>query len=207
MMILENVDMMRVFLLSPAKSNGRRAALLMSRGATFELARQLQAGAATLGDVFAFCSGLYFRGKLAYARRFAQSPAAIQIITPSRGLLSPDTLVGIDEMNEFSAVSVETTEARFTGPLHQHATAIKSAGPCQAVLLGSIASNRYVGTLLPIFAEQLLFPIEFVGRGDMSRGGLMLRCVKASHELDYVPVTDAVRTGRRPPKLSPEAAR
>jgi hypothetical protein len=62
--------MKRIFFLSPAHSGGKRAAMLTRPGATFELARQVQIGAASLGDVFAFCSGLYFRGKLAYARRF-----------------------------------------------------------------------------------------------------------------------------------------
>jgi hypothetical protein len=54
--------MNRVFLLSPAHSAGLRAKLLTRRGASFELARRVQIGDATLGEVFAFCSGLYFLG-------------------------------------------------------------------------------------------------------------------------------------------------
>jgi hypothetical protein len=53
--------------------------------------------------------------------------------------------------------------------------------------------------------ERLLFPAEFVGRGDMSRGGLMLRCVDQRTELSYVPVQGAMRRGARPPKLPPDA--
>ena len=89
--------MTRVFLLSPAHSGGKRAAMLTRPGANFELARQVQIGAATLGDVFTFCSGLYFRGKLTYARQFAAPPLGVPgvlLITPSRGLLRPETLVG-----------------------------------------------------------------------------------------------------------------
>jgi len=41
----------------------------------------------------------------------------------------------------------------------------------------------------------------FVGRGDMSRGGLLLRSVRYEVELDYVPVAGAVRHGPRPPRL------
>jgi hypothetical protein len=71
------------------------------------------------------------------------------------------------------------------------------------VLLGSIASPKYVDLLLPVFGEKLMFPPDFVGRGDMSRGGLMLRCVAADTELEYTPVAGAIRHGRRPPKLEP----
>jgi hypothetical protein len=71
------------------------------------------------------------------------------------------------------------------------------------VLLGSIASDKYVNVLLDIFGEALLFPREFVGRGDMSRGGLMLRQVEDREELEYIPVAGAVRRGGRPAKLMP----
>ncbi|MGH9256065.1 MAG: hypothetical protein ACRD3C_16015, partial [Vicinamibacterales bacterium] len=77
-------------------------------------------------------------------------------------------------------------------------------GPeCEVVLLGSVASGKYVDLLVPIFGRQLLFPHLFVGRGDMSRGGLMLRSVAAGLELDYVPLEGAVRHGPRPPRLEP----
>ena len=60
-----------------------------------------------------------------------------------------------------------------------------------------------VEALLSVFGERLTFPLDFVGRGDMSRGGLLLRCVRAERELTYVPVSGAVRHGPRPPKLTP----
>ena len=72
------------------------------------------------------------------------------------------------------------------------------------VLLGSIASDKYVDVLLASFGERLWFPQEFVGRGDMSRGGLLLRCVASAAELTYIRVAGAVRTGQRPPRLKPQ---
>jgi hypothetical protein len=71
------------------------------------------------------------------------------------------------------------------------------------VLLGSVASSKYVEPLLEIFGASLVFPQDFVGRGDMSRGGLMLRCAQAGLELNYSLVGSTVRRGCKPPKLSP----
>ncbi|HEV8347452.1 MAG TPA: hypothetical protein VGQ16_12805, partial [Vicinamibacterales bacterium] len=73
----------------------------------------------------------------------------------------------------------------------------------EVVLLGSIASRKYVDVLLEIFGDRLRFPVEFVGRGDMSRGGLLLRMAAAGMELEYGPVAGAVLHGARPPKLPP----
>ena len=78
---------------------------------------------------------------------------------------------------------------------------------CQIVLLGSIATPKYVDPLLEIFGERLFFPAEFAGRGDMSRGGLMLRCVSAGVQLTYVPLASAARHGPKPPKLAALARR
>ena len=195
---------MKVFVLSPARAGGRRAQLLTRPEATFQLARQLQIGAAALGDVFAFCSGLYFRGKLTYAQRFAHpvaGVAGVQIITPSRGLLSADTHVGSAELHEFSTVDVGANEPRFTEPLLR-SVEILAAASCEVVLLGSVATGKYVDCLLPVLGNRLLFPSTFVGRGDMSRGGLLLRSAARSEELDYLPVSGAIRRGPRAAKLS-----
>ena len=195
----------RVFILSPARAGGRRAQLLTRSEATFELARQVRIGDAVLGDVFTFCSGLYFRGKLAYARRFAQPTegiAGVQIITPSRGLLSADVRVGSAELQEFATVAIDSHEPRFTEPLLRSAEMLAAVMCCEVVLLGSVATGKYVDCLLPILGRQLLFPSEFVGRGDMSRGGLLLRCAARNEELNYVPLSGAIRRGRRAVKLS-----
>jgi hypothetical protein len=74
---------------------------------------------------------------------------------------------------------------------------------CEVVLLGSIATGKYVDVLLENFQQRLRFPADFVGRGDMSRGGLLLRCAVDKTELTYISVAGAIRRGVRPPKLTP----
>ena len=188
--------------------------MVRSERASFALARQLRsADGAMLGDVFSFVSGLYFRGKLAYARRFARPPdpadpvtaGGVLVITPSAGLRAADTRVTVDSLTAFAGVDVDAANRAYRAPLERAARAVLAAvGPeCEVVLLGSVASGKYVDLLLPIFGERLMFPIHFVGRGDMSRGGLMLRCVTAGLELEYVPIAGAMRHGQRPPKLEP----
>lgn len=186
----------------------------MSEAAKFALAQQLRTSeGATLGDVFSFVSGLYFRGKLAYARRFSAPPdpgdpivaGGVLVITPNAGLRAADVFVTARSLRAFAGEPIDIDNPRYRRPLERSAHSLaESIGPdCDVVLLGSIASGKYVEVLLPIFAERLLFPSSFVGRGDMSRGGLMLRCVDSGLELDYVPIAGAVRQGKRPPKLTP----
>jgi hypothetical protein len=204
----------RVFLLSPANCGGIRAQMMLSTNARFALARQLQSAAgAPLGDVFSFVSGLYFRGKLAYARRFARPPDAegpvtaggVLVITSNAGLRSADTPVTIDSFRAFATGDIDLRNASYRVPLERSANALREAvgSDCEVVLLGSVASGKYVDLLMPIFGERLMFPPDFVGRGDMSRGGLMLRCVLAEFELPYLPLAGAIRHGQRPPKLQP----
>src|SRR2546426_247399 len=81
------------------------------------------------------------------------------------------------------------------------ASEFQQTGAPEAVLLGSIATGKYADLLLDILGDRLLFPPSFVGRGDMSRGGLLLRCVRAGMELPYAPLQGAIRHGPRPPKL------
>jgi hypothetical protein len=192
--------MARVFLLSPANCGGERAQLLFSTRAAFPLARQLRtADGAPLGDVMSFVSGLYFRGKLAYADAFGIP----LVITTDAGLRPADTPVTLSMLRASARVDIDAANPRYRRPLEQSARAVASLlKPDDTVtLLGSIASDKYVGVLLDIFGERLTFPIDFVGRGDMSRGGLLLRCVRAGRELDYVPVAGAIRHGVRPPRL------
>jgi len=186
----------------------------MSERASFDLAVRLRAEeGAPIGEVFSFMSGLYFRGKLAYARAFARpvdpasdvSGCGAFIITPSAGLRTPETLITLAGIRAFAKVDVAVNNPGYRKPLERSARVlVGEVGPdCDVVLLGSIASPKYVDVLLDIFGERLLFPAEFVGRGDMSRGGLMLRCVSAGEELRYIPITGAVRHGQRPPRLQP----
>ena len=204
----------RIFLLSPANCGGIRAKRVVSDAAQFPLAEQLRTSAgASLGEVFSFVSGLYFRGKLAYARRFTCPPdptdrvvaGGILVITPNAGLRAADVAVTRESIRAFAGEPIDLTNDRYRRPLEQGARALgASIGPdCDVVLLGSIASGKYVEVLLPIFGERLLFPPSFIGRGDMSRGGLMLRCAASGEELDYIPVGGAIRQGKRPPRLDP----
>ncbi len=194
-----------VFLLSPAYCGGRRANILLRDGASSSLALRLRGEDLTLGEAFAFFSGLYFRGKLTYARAFGRaSDAPVLVITPTRGLQPPETIVTLELLREFAGVDVSTDDARYRVPLERDVAALAARLPRDArvVLLGSIATGKYVDTLLDVFGERLLFPETFVGRGDMSRGGLMLRAARSGEELAYCPVAGAKRHGARPPKLS-----
>jgi hypothetical protein len=151
-------------------------------------------------------SGLYFRGKLAYARAFGRrdgGPAAL-VITPTRGLLAPDLPVTRPLLSEFAALDVAAHDPRYVEPLVADARALAGALPDQArvVLLGSIATSKYLEVLAGAFGERLQFPAAFIGRGDMSRGALMLRSAASGLELDYiVAATAATRRGPRPPRL------
>ncbi len=201
----------RIFLLSPANVSGVRAKLILRENATFPLALRLRDGGLSLGESFSFISGLYFRGKLAYALAFALPPPHAQgargalVITACGGLLPAETLVTREDLYNISSASVSLSEARYRIPLERDARSLADEiGPrCEVVLLGSVATPKYVEPLLKIFGERLLFPAEFAGRGDMSRGGLMLRCVHSGVQLNYVPVATADRHGARPPKLPP----
>ena len=183
--------------------------MVLSDRAQFELARKLRSKrGAPIADVFTFLSGLYFRGKIAYANAFAR-PArrmpGIFVITPTRGLVDVTTRIGLDDLREFAAVDIHQDDPRYRTPIERDARYLASNLPIKSeiILLGSIATGKYVDVLLANFDRRLLFPADFVGRGDMSRGGLMLRCAADRQELSYIAVTGAILKGKRPPKLAP----
>lgn len=188
--------------------------MVLSPAASFDLAARLRGRAGVpIGEVFSFISGLYFRGKLAYARAFARPPEAGLplcgcgglVITPTAGLRDVTTRVTVPALRAFAGVDIAADDPRYRRPLERSATALAEeiGEDCEVVLLGSIASAKYVDVLAGVFGGRLLFPSDFVGRGDMSRGGLMLRAAAAGQELPYIPVAGAVRHGPRPPKLTP----
>jgi hypothetical protein len=198
----------RIFLLSPANIAGIRGGLLTRESSDFALARRLHQDGVPLGEVFSFMSGLYFRGKLAYAHAFANTPRDLPgtfVITAGAGLLTPDTIMTLERLRQTCAGDVDPADARYRKPLDRDTQALAEfAGTrCEIVLLGSIATPKYVDPLLEVFGGQLVFPAEFVGRGDMSRGGLLLRCVQSGQQLAYVPVLEAARHGPKPRKLEP----
>ena len=196
----------KVFLLSPANAGGDRGKLLLRPDATFDLALRLRREGVALGEAFAFISGLYFRGKMAYAKAFASpcagTPGAF-IITAGYGLLPPETRVSFDELRKIAAVPIDANDVRYREPLERACRAAnEAAGPaCDFVLLGSIATQKYLEPMFAVFGDRLLFPEAFIGRGDMSRGGLLLRSVNSGQELTYLPLGNLTRHGPRPPKL------
>jgi len=198
----------RVFLISPARIGGPRSNTLLRREADFDLAIRLRNGTATLGEAYSFISGLYFRGKMAYADAFADPPMggpAALIIVPGLCLVPPHETFDTERLRGTASVPVEESNPAFTVPLLRDAALLdrQCGRDCQYLLLGSIATAKYTHPLLQVFGERLLFPGEFVGRGDMSRGGLMLRCAQSGNELSYVCVRGAAVQGRRPEKLAP----
>lgn len=192
----------RLFLLSPANAGGPRGTLLRTSPNVELGARLRSAEGAPIGEVYRFISGLYFRGKLAYAECFA--PDRSFVITPCRGLLPPGARLTHDEFEALARVPIDATEPRYLEPLVRDVVQLAATWPGDVVLLGSIASPKYTRPLLDAFGARLLFPATFVGRGDMSRGGVLLRAVRSGQELDYIPVEGAVLTGSRPPRLPRE---
>jgi hypothetical protein len=197
----------RIFLLSPASCGGKRAALLFNDRAEFDIAKRVRREAgAPLGDVFTFLSGLYFRGKLTYARIFENPPprraSGIHIITPTDGLCSPHLPISLRDLERFATVPIAADESRYRLPLEQDARRLaEKIGPrCEVVLLGSVATGKYVDVLEPIFGERLLFPQEFIGHGDMARGGMLLKRAISGVELTYIPVSHPTRLGMRATK-------
>jgi hypothetical protein len=196
----------RIFLLSPANPGGVRAKLLFRPEARFDLAVRLRSEGATLGEAFAFISGLYFRGKLAYSQAFAAPPPDLPgafVITSGMGLAPPDTVVTLDHLRQIASIPIDAADPRYTGPLSRACSTLLelAGGECDFILLGSVATPKYLAPMIAVFGDRLLFPEEFVGRGDMSRGGLMLRCARAGLELTYTPLGNLTRHGPRPPRL------
>jgi hypothetical protein len=192
-----------VFVLSPARCGGERAAMLASSRSS-ALGQQLHDRSAPLGDVFAWLSALYFRGKLTYAQRFAAGGAGVPgtlVMAPGQGLRPPESPISADDLRAMGRVDIESDA--FVAPLRRDAGLLgeRCGRDARVVLLGSIATGKYVDPLLEVFRDRLVFPETFVGRGDMSRGGLLLRAARSGEELAYCPIAGAIRHGKRPPKL------
>ena len=182
----------QIFLLSPANCGGKRAGYLLRKDGRSALAERLRSGTgATVGEVFTFMSGLYFRGKLAYAAAFANPPLdclGIHIIVPGLGLCPPRALIDWAGLRAIARVPVDPDDQRYVGPLRRDAAQLadRLRQDDGAVLLGSIATPKYLEPLTEVLGARLRVPGEFVGRGDMSRGALMLRCVAEGRELSYI---------------------
>lgn len=185
--------MTKLFLLSPANLSGLRAKQLTSPRAKFDLAVKYRSeDGVPVGDAFAFMSSLYFRGKVAYARTFAvPSPIVggdgIFIITSGYGLVPPDWRMNEERFKRMKKIDIDVSIRGFTKPLREHAELLQRAlePDAEVILLGSVATGKYVDVLRPILGDHLRFPKAFAGLGDMARGGLMLRAARAGKELEY----------------------
>lgn len=143
--------------------------------------------------MFSFVSGSYFRGKSSYAEAFGRAPPGLPsalVMTAGGGLCPLDEPITLERLRDWSKVAVREDNPHFTAPLLRHAAELLQArgDATRFVLLGSLATEKYVAPLSEIFGERLLFPIEFVGRGDMSRGSLLLSAVREGRELAYASV-------------------
>lgn len=210
---IERDRSLTAFLLSPANLNGERAAMVLNPRASFPLARELHSReGARLGDVFSFVSGLYFRGKATYSRAFGRLPGDMSgglVISPNEGLRFLHERVTAERLAAWSNVPIDARNPAFTEPLvgHCHELLRVMGEDARYVLLGSVATNKYVEPLAQVFHSRLLFPSEFVGRGDMSRGALLLAAARAERELEYTPVTGSPRHGPRARGVSARARR
>jgi len=182
---------MPIFLLSPAHAGGKRARTLLNPGSQGVLARRLHAGeAVTLGELFSFMSGLYFRGKLAYASRFAAAHD-IWVITPQQGLLPASTPFTLSDLAALSEVAIDAADGRYRRPLEIDLAALAARQPSgPLVLLGSLATGKYLDVLRRPLGGRLFFPVPFVGLGDMARGSLLLRHAREGAEMEYAPLAD-----------------
>jgi hypothetical protein len=201
----------RIFLLSPANCNGVRAGWILRPQARSELAQRLRnPEGASLAEVFSFLSALYFRGKLSYARAFAHPPvpsSGVLLITPTAGLMPDGALVRMSTLRGFSRVPISVKSRRYRSALLRDVKQLarEIGRDCEVVLLGSIATGKYLDVLNQALGDQLRVPAEFVGLGDMSRGALLLRCVRERRELNYITVAAASeRLSNR--DVTPEAA-
>jgi hypothetical protein len=178
--------------------------MLVREGATSDLALRLRGpDGAPLGEVFSYLSGLYFRGKLEYARRFGGAPRGfpgVLVITAGSGLLPTDTPIGRGDLERFASIPIDLADPRYTEPLARDVERLAHLlAPGERIaLLGSVATRKYVDLLVAILGERLCFPEPFIGTGDMARGAMLLRAAAAGVELPYVGAAGAVRSLARP---------
>lgn len=190
--------MANVFLLSPANLSGTRARQMISPRAMSAagIAYRSQDGV-RIADAFTFMSALYFRGKHAYVRAFAAPHPRIgetaYVIAPGYGLVTLDWRLDQEKMKKLARTKIDVRSRAYTAPLRRACRELESKLEPEdiVVLLGSVASGKYVDVLEPIFGARLRFPRIFAGMGDMQRGSVMLKAAAAKRELEYVDLTHA----------------
>jgi hypothetical protein len=201
-----------IFLLSPASLSGRRAKLILGPSSNSKLAIQLRLSGAPLGEIFSFISGLYFRGKLAYATAFSNSGKArcdsVQIITSAHGLVSPHAMTSLAQLRHMADVPIHISNPQYRAPLERDVLSLADQIDTddRVVLLGSVATPKYVEPLWNILGNRLVIPAAFIGLGDMERGSLMLRAVRERKQLSYVGVTPISRKSKSQHSFVPARA-
>jgi hypothetical protein len=121
--------------------------MILSDRAQFELARKLRGkNGAPIAEVFTFLSGLYFRGKIAYATAFtrpARGTPGVFVITPTRGLVDATTRIHLDDLREFAAVDIHEDDPRYRLPIARDARRLAKKLPIESeiILLGSMATG------------------------------------------------------------------
>lgn len=179
----------RIFLLSPANASGVKGQRLLAEKSESDFVQRLRTSGIPLGEVYRYISSLYFRGKLDYARRFQNPPqgvAGVHVITGA-GVMLPERLVTQDDLRRISAVAIDERNSDYRQALDRDLLSLRgSVGrETEVILLGSIATQKYIAPLREVFGERVFYPKEFLGLGDMSRGGIMLRCCAGGAELEY----------------------
>src|SRR4029450_12256882 len=98
-------------------------------------------------------------------------------ITPTDGLRPADEPVDVARLRRFATVDIAGDDPRYREPLERDARRRPrgTGAGGEVVLLGSIATGKYIEPLLAALGERLRFPADFVRRGGMSRSGLLLR--------------------------------
>ena len=191
----------RIFLLSPANASGVNGQRLLGACGESDLALRLRRCGALLGEIYRFISRLYFRGKLDYAEKFQNPPrgiAGVQIITGA-GLMLPETVVTLSDLRRISSTAIDAENAHYRLPLDSDLLRLREAAgnETEIILLGSVATFKYITPITEVFGERLLFPRDFLGLGDMSRGSMLLRCCTQGLELEYLPVETIQRSVRK----------
>ena len=187
----------RVYLLSPAHAGGKRAAMLFNSNAKFDLAQRLRTTGVAIGEMYSFMSPLYFRGKLTYATKFANAPSGNPgslVITPSRGLMRPESIVKLGDVSELQNERLVAENPRYRDALERDLRTLSEAigRSARVVLLGSIATRKYIPLLAETLGDRLVVPRKFIGLGNMSRGALLLQCSRDGCELEYISASHAL---------------
>ncbi len=150
-------------------------------------------------------SSLYFRGKARYAGAFGRAASGVKtayVMTAGGGLLPLEERVTLSRLRGWASIAVHEDNPHFAAPLVRSAAILRHAHDAHTrfVLLGSVASQKYTSPLLEVFGAGLLYPTDFEGRGDMSRGALLLAAVRQARELEYTPVSGRAERSVTPPR-------